>query len=107
MSGLQFRLCNQVLFYATTITFAVLPILLTAVFFRSRSVGALGLGALAVGLAWSVTWLFIVNNKAPGAARYFSAVLYRVLQFLPPAALFWFSAILKNHNITILRRKTS
>ena len=105
MSGLQFRLCNQVLSYATAITFATLPILLTAVFFRSRSVGALGLGALVAGLAWSVIWLFIVNNNASGAVRYFSAVLYWVLQFLPPAALFLFSSILKNHNITVLRRK--
>lgn len=105
MSGLQFRLCNQVLSYATTITFAVAPILLSAVFFRSRSVGALGLGALVAGLAWSVIWLFVVNNKVSGAVRNFSTVLYWILQFLPSAALFLFSGILKNHNITVLRRK--
>lgn len=105
ISGLEFTLCNQALYYATTITFATLPILLTAVFFRSRTVGWLGMGALALGLAWSVIWIFTINNKAPGAVRDLGAVLYRLLQFLPPAALFLFSNILKNHNITVLRRK--
>ena len=104
ISGLEFTLCNQALYYATTITFATLPILLTAVFFRSHSVGWLGIGALVLGLAWSVIWIFAINNRAPGAVRDLGAVLYRLLQFLPPAALFLFSSILKNHNITDIRR---
>ena len=104
ISELQFTLCNQALYYATTITFATAPILLTAVFFRSRSVAALGLGALGLGVAWSVIWIFAINNRAPGALRNLGAVLYRILQLLPPAALLLFSRILKNHNITDLRR---
>ena len=105
ISGLQLTLCNQVLYYATTITFATLPILLTAVFFRSRSVGWLGAAALIVGIVWSAIWIFAMNNRASGAIRDLGAVLYRLLQFLPPAALFLFSSILKNHNVTLLRRK--
>ena len=103
-SELQFTLCNQALYYATTITFATAPILLTAVFFRSRSVAALGLGALGLGVVWSVIWIFAINNRAPDALRNLGAVLYRLLQFLPPAALFLFSRILKNPNITDIRR---
>ena len=105
ISGLEFTLCNQTLYYATTITFAALPLLLTAVFFRSRSVGWLGIGELVLGLAWSVMWIFAINNRAPDAVRDLGGVLYRLLQFLPAVALFLFSSILKNHNIIVLRRK--
>ncbi len=104
ISDLQFTLCNQVLYYATTITFAALPILLTAVLFRSRTLGWLGIGALAVGVVWSVLWLFALSNAAGAGFRYLGAVLYRLLQFLPPVALFLFSSILKKQNITYLRR---
>ena len=104
VSELQFTLCNQALYYATTITFATLPILLTAVFFRSRSLGALGLGTLALGLAWSVIWICALNGRAPVGVRGLGAVLYRLLQLLPPAALFLFSRILKHNNITDIRR---
>ena len=108
VSGLEFTLCNQALYYATTITFATLPLLLTAVFFRSRSVALLGIGALVLGLVWSVTWIFAINNRVPDVVRDVGGVLYRLLQFLPPIALILFSSILRKHNITnitVLRRK--
>lgn len=107
ISELQFVLCNQVLYYATTIAFAFLPVLLTAVFFRSRAMGWLGIGALAVGVVWSVIWLFSLNNVSAIGIRSFGSILYHLLQFLPPIALFLFSRILKNQNITYLRRKQS